>query len=185
MLPTTANEIIGIKVLHVYKIMILFFTTFLKSLRTTRIDELTDSKRATNNNIDRSIQFDGPGIHSAITISASVLSQEDSRLHSVLSEMYSTSYLTCLSKLIIWLWQILMGSIVGGHVPCFFFLHAPVAKTGQHASWPFSKFKPIEVAIRDNYLQFPLPENETHPSAREEELSIQFVYVHQISNLGQ
>ena len=83
MLPTTANEIIGIKVLHVYKIMILFLTTFLKSLRTTRIDELTDSKRATNNNIDRSMQFDGPGIHSAITISASVLSQEDSRLHSV------------------------------------------------------------------------------------------------------
>ena len=78
MLPTTANEIIGIKVLHLYEILILFLTTFLKSLRTTRIDELTDSKRATNNIFDRSIQFDGPGIHSAITISASVLSQEDS-----------------------------------------------------------------------------------------------------------
>ena len=48
MLPTTANEIIGIKEPNVHKILIFVPTTSYKGLQTARIDKLADPKRTSN-----------------------------------------------------------------------------------------------------------------------------------------
>ena len=48
MLPTTANEIIGIKEPNGHKILIFVPTTSYKGLQTARIDKLADPKRTSN-----------------------------------------------------------------------------------------------------------------------------------------